>query len=162
MQWTIQARGRCCSATGRPFREGETVYSILCGSPPQERRDFSEEGWEAEGRHQKALSFWKSIFSRPPSRSRARAPRPDALEDLFRELAMRQDPAETALLLVLALLLERKRRFREVSRQELGDQQVLVYERVATGESYLVPLRDLTPEELAVAEIRLADLWREA
>ncbi|MDD4932688.1 MAG: hypothetical protein PHO89_04390 [Methylacidiphilaceae bacterium] len=75
---------------------------------------------------------------------------------------MRQDPAETALLLVLALLLERKRRFREVSRQELGDQQVLVYERVATGESYLVPLRDLTPEELAVAEIRLADLWREA
>lgn len=161
MRWTIQARSRCCSATGRAFRAGETIYSILCGSPPQLRRDFSEEGWERDGRHRKAFSFWKSTFA-PPPRPRRRSPGPDALEERFRELAIRQDPGEEALLLVVALLLERKRCFREVARQEIGDRRFLIYEQVRTGESHLVPLHDLTPEELAAAEIRLAHLWREA
>ena len=89
--WHIRSRARVCTATGRPFEDGEKIVTALFPDPESSgylRMDFSQEAWSARtAEDDKPFSFWKAVFQAPV----AGAEKPDAFkkespEDLLRRL----------------------------------------------------------------------------
>ncbi|MFM1889553.1 MAG: hypothetical protein RLZZ565_310, partial [Planctomycetota bacterium] len=96
--------------------------AILCEADPAEaaeagslglvRRDVAAEAWDAGGRPEGVVCFWRS--SVPASNEERRPLDEGLLLDLLKALAAETDPARDDLRLVLALVLLRRRRLRLV------------------------------------------------
>jgi hypothetical protein len=119
--------GRCsgvCALTNTPLEAGRPIVAILCEADPAEaaeagslglvRRDVAAEAWDAGGRPEGVVCFWRSSV---PAPNEERRPLDEGLLlDLLKALAAETDPARDDLRLVLALVLLRRRRLRLVDR----------------------------------------------
>ncbi len=116
--------GRCsgvCALTDTPLEAGRPIVAVLCEADAAEagslglvRRDVAAEAWDAGGRPEGVVCFWRS--SVPASNEERRPLDEGLLLDLLRGLAEETDPARDDLRLVLALVLLRRRRLRLVDR----------------------------------------------
>jgi hypothetical protein len=133
--WEIKSRAHQCSRTGREFAEGEFFYTILVREGEGFRReDMCEEAWTDRNDNIEPFSFWRSKYEPPAPPPPEALPRDDA-EGLLRRLIAENDPVHINVRYILALMLERKRVIRPL---ESSDDDMLVYEHLATGETLVI------------------------
>jgi hypothetical protein len=159
--WAIKHRSDVCTATNRPFAEGEYFYTLLFPEADGFRReDLSEEAWAARNENIRPFSFWRSRFEPAPA-----AP-PETLgketaEQLFRRLVASADAPANACY-VLAAMLERKRVLKQIKTETTDDGRILVYEQPETGDVFLVRDPQLRLDELEGVQTEVANLLRGA
>jgi len=133
--WEIKSRAHQCCRTGREFVEGEFFYTLLIREGEGFRReDLSEEAWKDRNDNIQPFSFWRSKYEAPAPPPPEPMQRDDA-EGLLRRLIQENDPAYGNVRYILALMLERKRVLRPL---ESSDDDMLVYEHLATGETLVL------------------------
>ena len=134
--WEIRKRSEVCTLTQRPFREDELFYTAIFREGDGFRReDICEEAWATRPSEPAPFSFWKSKFEAPPPPPPEPLAKQDA-EGLLRKLIEENAEGSKNARYILALMLERKRLLKPM---ESSDQDVLVYERAGTGETFLIP-----------------------
>ena len=134
--WEIRKRSDICTATQRPFAEGEFFYTAIFRDGDRFRRDdLSEEAWQARPDEPQPFSFWRSKFEMPPPPPPEPLAKQDA-ESILRKLIEENSDTTKNARYILALMLERKRLLKPM---ESTDPDVLVYERTGTGETFLIP-----------------------
>ena len=160
-EWSIKHRSDVCTATNRPFSEGEYFYTLLFREPEGFRReDLSEEAWTARNENIQPFSFWRSRFEPAPPET----PEPlgkETAEQLFRRLVASSDAPANACY-VLAVMLERKRVLKQIKTEGSGDEKILVYEQPETGDVFLVRDPQLHLAELETVQNEVLDLLRAA
>ena len=143
--WEIKSRAHQCSRTGREFAEGEFFYTILVREGEGFlREDMSEEAWNERNENIQPFSFWRSKYEPPAPPPAEPLPRDDA-EGLLRRLIQENDPTYANVRYILALMLERKRVIRPL---ESSDDDMLVYEHLATGETFVLANPKLSFERI--------------
>ena len=134
--WEIRRRSDHCTATQRPFLEGEFFYTALYREADGFRReDVCEEARPALPADPAPFSLWRSKFEMPPPPPPEPLGKQDAESILRKLIAENSDTTKNARY-ILALMLERKRLLKPV---ESTDPDILVYERTGTGETFLIP-----------------------
>lgn len=134
--WEIKSRAHQCSRSGKEFCEGEYFYTLLFREGDGFRReDLCEEAWQNRNDNIEPFSFWRSKYEAPPPPAPEALPKDDA-ESLLRRLIADGDPATANARYILALMLERKRILRPVESQ---DDDMLVYEHIESGETFVIP-----------------------
>jgi hypothetical protein len=143
--WEIKSRAHQCSRTGREFAEGEFFYTILVREGEGFlREDMSEEAWSERNENIQPFSFWRSKYEPPTPPPAEPLPRDDA-EGLLRRLIQENDLTYSNVRYILALMLERKRVIRPL---ESSDDDMLVYEHLATGETFVLANPKLSFERI--------------
>lgn len=157
--WEIRKRSDLCTATQRPFEEGEFFYTALYREGDGFRReDVSEEAWAARGEEPRPFSFWRSKFEMPPPPPPEPLAKQDA-ESILRRLVAEQAEATRNARYILALMLERKRILKPMPSE---DDSVMVYEHAATGETFLIPNPHLRLEQVPEVQREVSALLGEA
>lgn len=155
-EWPIKHRADACARTQRPFQPGEQFYTLLFREGDAFRReDLSEEAWAQRNENIQPFSFWKTRYEPPP----ATPPEPVAkenAEELLRRLLAENNPANTNVCYVLAVMLERKRVLKQVKTEQTGDRPVLIYEHVKNGDVFIVPEVRLRLDELEQVQSEVA------
>ena len=153
--WEIKSRAHVCAQTGKEFQPGEFFYTILVRAGEGFfREDLCEEAWQSRNENIQPFSFWRSKYE-PPAPPRP-APVPhDDVEGLLRRLVAENDPAYQNVRYILALMLERKRQLRPVESQ---DDDMLVYELIATGETIVLTNPHLSLEQIPAVQREVSDL----
>mgnify|MGYP006279797155 CR=1 FL=1 len=143
--WDIKSRSHCCSQTGEEFQPGEYFYTLLIrDSEGFRREDLCESAWKERNENIQPFSFWKTKYEPPAQRPPEAIPRDDA-EGLLRRLIGENDPTHHNVRYILALMLERKRLLRPV---ESRDKDVLVYEHLGSGETFVITNPHLSLEQI--------------
>ena len=125
LDFEVQRCTRRCAATDRPFAPGEAFYSVLeVHGTDVVRKDFSEEAWDRPP--ESAIGWWKSQMPELNAKKNQWAPN-DVMFDLFERWA--DDPLRQDIRYVLALLLIRRRVFRQEQEDAGAGQggQLVVY-----------------------------------
>lgn len=147
--WEIKSRAHACAKTGREFQPGEQFFTLLIREGDGFRReDLSEEAWETRNENIQPFSFWRSKYEPPAPPPPDPLPRDDA-ESLLRRLIAENEPAYANVRYILTLMLERKRLLRPIESQ---DDDVLVYEHVATGETIVIANPHLSLEQIPAVQ----------
>ena len=157
--WTIQSRSTQCAATGREFAEGEHFYTLLFDEKAGFRReDLSEEAFKARNESIRPFSFWKSKFEPPPPAAPEAVSKQTA-EDLLRSYMLESGPEHSNARYVLALMLERKRLLKEIEVKRSADGSLTrIYERVKTGEVFIIPDPQLRLDQVEELQMQVAGL----
>jgi len=159
--WAIKHRSDVCTATNRPFTEGENFYTLLFREADGFRReDLSEQAWAARNENIQPFSFWRSRFEPAPPET----PEPlgkETAEQLFRRLMAVPDAPPNACF-VLAVMLERKRVLKQIKTEDDSAGRMLVYEQPGTGDVFLVRDPQLRLDELESVQNEVANLLRSA
>jgi hypothetical protein len=156
--WEIKGRATACSATGRPFEEGEIFHTLLFREKEGFRReDLCQEAWGARNDNIKPFSFWKTKFEMPPP------PPPEPLakataEGLLRQFMEESDASHANARFVLAVMLERKRILKQIEAREEDGRRVLIYEQVKTGDVFVIPDPQLRLDQIASVQSEIAML----
>lgn len=157
-EWQIRAPDRVCASTGRPFEDGETIYSRLVFTEEgYQRADFSERGW-TDAERQRSTSFWKSVFiaPKPPP---AEPLKKETAETLLRQFMAKDDYSRKHAIYILAVMLERKRLLVERDVQIRPDgSKVRIYEHRKTNEIFTIPDPGLRLDELHLVEGEVAEM----
>ena len=157
--WEIRKRSDLCTATQRPFEEGEFFYTALYREADGFRReDVSEEAWAARGEEPRPFSFWRSKFEMPPPPPPEPLAKQDA-ESILRRLVEEQAETTRNARYILALMLERKRILKPMPSE---DDSVMVYEHAQTGETFLIPNPHLRLEQVPEVQREVTALLGEA
>lgn len=153
--WEIRKRSDACTQTQRPFTEGEFFYTAIYREGPGFRReDLSEEAWAARTADNAPFSFWRSKFELPPPPPPEPLAKQDA-EGILRKLIEENADATKNARYILALMLERKRILKPM---DSSDSDVLVYERIQTGETFLIPNPHLSLSQVPEVQAEVSAL----
>ena len=169
-EWEIKSRAEQCSATGRSFADGESFYTLLYRERAAFRReDLCEEAfqerskqWEEDKRKSapaKPFSFWRSKFE-PPAPPAPETLAKETAEDLLRRYIEEDEPQHANTRYILALMLERKRLLKQTDVQQDGNERILIYERVKTGEVFVIRDPQLHMEQIESVQGQVADLLK--
>ncbi len=157
--WEIRKRSELCTATQRPFAEGEFFYTALYREGDGFRReDVSEEAWGTRSEEPRPFSFWRSKFEMPPPPPPEPLAKQDA-ESILRRLVEEQAETTRNARYILALMLERKRILKPMPTE---DDSVMVYEHAQTGETFLIPNPRLRLEQVPEVQREVSALLGEA
>ncbi len=153
--WEIKSRAHTCARTGKEFTEGEFFYTLLFRDGEGFRReDLSEEAWANRNDNIQPFSFWRSKYEPPTPPPPEALPKDDA-EGLLRRLISENNPAHANARYILALMLERKRVLKPVDSQ---DDDILVYEHLASGETFVINNPHLSFEEIPAVQKEVGEL----
>lgn len=158
--WPIKNRSDACTATNRPFVDGEQFYTLLFREGTGFRReDLSEEAWQSRNENIRPFSFWKTRYEPPPEQPPEPLAKESAEELLRRLLAEHRQPNACY---VLAAMLERKRVLKPIKTEPVDGGRVLIYEHSKTGEAFIVPDVQLRLDELESVQNEVAALLKNA
>lgn len=157
-EWNIQSRATQCATTGRSFVEGETVHTALYWKDgAYQRVDICDEAWAQRNENIAPLSAWKFSYEPPPPPP-PEALRKDDAESLLRFLMQENDPTKRNARYILTLMLERKKILKMIDRQKNGDQTILIYEHLSSGETWFIEDPHLKLAELEPVQNEVAAL----
>ncbi len=148
-EWQIRSRSDQCLDCNKLFDDGETICSRLV---------FSEEGyvrddhctacWIKREQKEGLVSYWRSIYHKPPP------PKPEAVqretaESLLRKLIEEEDSASINTIYILTVMLERRRILveKDVQKNE-AHELIRIYEHKKTGEAFVIKDPQLKLAEL--------------
>ena len=156
--WNIKSRSHSCQVTNVPFAEGDFFYTLLFFKDEESQRlDLSESAWE-ERKHDVSapvpFSYWRSKYEAPPPPAPETIPKDDA-EGMLRYFLNQQDVKNQNACYILALMLERKKLLRPLPSPE---KTTLLYEHVATGETFIVRDPQLSLENLIEVQKEVSEL----
>ena len=139
-EWNIRPQSVKCAICEKDFTHGESMVSALFNLPEgegYERKDFCPDCFEKE----KGSPFcsWRSVFSRAESQARQNDPiAHETAEDLLRRLVDIADPENTAIIYILAVMLERKRKLVERSAVPVENGIMRFYEHRPSGDTFQI------------------------
>lgn len=158
-EWSIQSRAHRCAVTGAEFQDGDYFYTLLFEEGHGLRReDISEAAWKDRNDNQQPYSFWRSKYEAPPP------PAPEPLakqtaEDLLRRYMQENSAQHAAACYLLAVMLERKRIFKEVEAKRTADGALTrIYEHAKTGEVFVIPDPQLRLDQIEQVQNEVASL----
>lgn len=161
--WDIKPRAAACAACGAPFAPGSAGHSLLLREGEAWlRRDLCPECFAAlpKGAAHAAVSAWAFAVpkaEKPPAREEPL--RRETAEALLRTLVARGDPRDRGAIYVLAILMERGKRFVERSvTTDAEGRRVRLYEQRGTGDLFPVIDPGLRPEDVAAVQRRVLEL----
>ncbi len=163
-EWQIQHRAERCAQTGRAFEDGEPFYTLLLPREGGlERQDLCEEAWKGRAADaEKPFCFWRSKFQLPAPAAPDALPKESA-ETLLRGYLDGGRPEHARACYILALMLERKRILRPIeTRDDDGDNRLLVYEHIKSGDTFVVRDPRLRMDQLAEVQAEVAALMSPA
>jgi len=137
--WNIKSRATACSTCQENFVDGQPYHTrLIFQEHDYSRGDYCEKCWRVEAAAQPRYSSWRGYFKMPPSEPDHRIKKETA-ETLLRNLIEANDPAQTSVIYILAVMLERQRVLveREIKTLENGT-RVVVYEHKKTGETFAI------------------------
>ena len=160
--WNLRSRSHVCEACGRAFAVGAAGHTLLFREAEGwARRDLCAACFRAlpAGERAAAESAW--TFSVPPEAPRkvdASPPRETA-EALLRRLLTRGRAEDEGVCYILAILLERSRRFTERGvGQDAAGRRVRLYERKGSGELFSIVDPEVRAEDVAALQQRVLGL----
>ena len=158
-EWSIQSRGDRCSATGEPFLDGQSFYTLLYREDAGFRReDLSESAYGArDASGPKPFSLWRSKFEKPAEKPPEAIERASA-EEMLRWYMEQDGQGFANVRYILAVMLERKRQLKEVETRRTESGLVRVYTHGKTGEIFVIPDPELRLEQLAEVQMEVMDL----
>ncbi|MCP4924001.1 MAG: hypothetical protein GY915_08245, partial [bacterium] len=121
-----------------------------------ERRDFCVSSWE--GRINSAdnpapYSFWRTTFEPAPEDPKKReVVGKESAEAMLRRLIEEDDAKSENARYILALMLERKKVFRQTDLKENSEARMLFYEHTLSGEAFIVRDPKLMLTEIDVVQ----------
>jgi hypothetical protein len=157
--WSLQSRGHHCTATQKPFEDGEYFYTLLFDEKTGYRReDLSEEAYKSRATDApQPFSFWRSKYTIPPSNPGPLAKQ--TAEDLLRAYMAENTPRHANARYLLAVMLERKRILKEVETKRADDGSLIrVYEHGKSGEVFVIPDPELKLAEIEQVQMEVASL----
>lgn len=153
--WEIKSRAHTCARSGREFAEGEFFYTLLFREGEGFRReDVCEEEWANRNDNIQPFSFWRSKYE-PPTPPPPEPMKKDDAEGLLRRLIAEQDPATANARYILVLMLERKKVLRPIESQ---DDDMLVYEHLSSGETFVIVNPHLSFEQIPDVQREVSEL----
>lgn len=159
--WHVRTRSRECSATQRPFDDGETIVTALYPDPESSgylRRDICLEAWQAlPADAEKPFSFWKSVFAAPTADVPDEVEKLSPEEILHRLVEEDEDHTENTRY-ILAVMLERRKILRETDHQPTPNGILRVYEHRKTGEVFLIRDPNIPLSEVEVVQKEVFEL----
>lgn len=161
--WDIKPRAPLCASCGAPFAPGDSGHSLLLREGEAWlRRDLCPACYAAlpKGAAQAAVSAW--AFAVPKAgkpQTREEPLRRETAEALLRTLVARGDPRDRGAIYVLAILMERGKRFVERSvTADAEGRRVRLYEQRGTGDLFPIVDPGLRPEDVAAVQQRVLEL----
>lgn len=151
-EWQVQPLSRRCAVSAEPLKPGDRVTCVVLKPAGAEiaRFDVLEERLPEFNPEGIVLGRWTRVVKDRQDEDRETRLRQLATrEEFFLSLfADETDPDgdKAVLKQLLALLLERRRILRPLGRPETGLQR---YKHLRTGDEYLVPTGDISPEQVA-------------
>jgi hypothetical protein len=132
----------------------DIVSRLIRGPEGYEREDYAASAWNESLREQ-AVSVWKRVYLAPPA-APAEPLKKETVESLLRQVIDLDQPEDTGLIFILAVMLERKRILveRDVDVRDDG-QTVRVYEHRGTQETFLIRDPQLKLVELQDLQLRV-------
>jgi hypothetical protein len=139
-EWNIKPRGGLCAACGRSFEAGEECVSALFSVPDTgfERRDYCVGCWESRTDGGTPLGQWQGSYAPRADQSKREPIAHETAEDLLRRLIDIGDPANTNVIYILAVMLERKKQLVERSAVPVEGGIMRFYEQKATGDTFQI------------------------
>jgi len=160
-QWHIQRRSNCCSATNKPFADGEIFHTQLFREKSGLRReDLSEEAWASRTSELLPFSYWKSKYEKSISHATPDPMARESVEDLLRRLTLDDEPHTLHVRYILVLMLERKRILKPVDEKPSDEGRLLIYEHTKTGEAFLVIDPQLRLDQIESIQTEVFDLLK--
>jgi hypothetical protein len=138
-EWNIKSRSTACEGCQTGFTDGQPYHTrLVFQEHDYSRGDFCEGCWAREMAANPGYSSWKGFFKMPPSEPDRRIKKETA-ETLLRELIEAADPAQTSVIYILAVMLERQRVLveREVKTTDDGA-RLVIYEHKKTAETFAI------------------------
>ncbi len=161
--WNLQPRAAACVACGAAFSPGDSGHSLLLREDEAWlRRDLCPACFAAlpKGAVQSAVSAWAfAVPKAAKGKVREEPLRRESAERLLRTLMARGDPRDLGAAYVLAILLERGKRFVERSvTTDAAGRRVRLYEQRGTGDLFPVIDPGLKAEDIAAVQRRVLEL----
>lgn len=154
-EWDIKSRTHTCARTGHEFTEGEFFYTLLFRDGEGFRReDISEAAWADRNDNIEPFSFWRSKYE-PPAPPPPEPMKKDDAESLLRRLIEENNPVYANARYILALMLERKKVLRPM---ESADDDILVYEHIESGETFVLANPHLSMERIPEVQAEVSEL----
>lgn len=140
--WHVRSRSRECSATQRPFAQGDPIVTALFPDPESSgylRRDFCLDGWQSrDDAAEPAFSFWRSTYNAPAAGETEDAVKKLSAEEILVRLVEEDEDHTENTRYILAVMLERQKLLRETDSQRTPTGILRVYEHRKTGEVIIV------------------------
>lgn len=162
MELSLRKMGRQCSASGSPFKHGDSVVSLVrAEAEGLHREDYHLSNWcdeHAAG----AVAVWRTVFRDPEEEQRSERERGQVpLRDFFYEALARDNREGYAHAFLAAQLLRRQRLFRllKESGQESED-RILLFLDLNSNAIVQVPDPNLSMGELRNARAAVESVLR--
>jgi len=153
--WHLRSRSKECTATQRPFEDGEKIITAIFPDPESSgyvRRDFALDAWkDLPDGTEKPFSFWKTTYVANISEARPEIQKEGA-EDILRRLIEEDEDHTENTRFILAIMLERQKLLRETDSQRTPSGILRVYEHRKTGEIYIVKDPDIPLSQIEAVQ----------
>jgi len=141
--WHVRSRSRECSATQRPFSDGQQIITALFPDPESSgyvRRDYCAEAWESRPADdsEKPFSFWRTTYISPTNNAAAQEEEKLTAEEILRRLVEEDEDHTENTRYILAVMLERQKLLRETDSQRTNSGILRVYEHRKTAEIFII------------------------
>lgn len=154
--WHIRSRARICSATEKPFTDGEAIVTALYPDPESSgyvRRDFSVGAWADRSEDaEKPFSYWHGKFVAPVDHSEEERMKKLSADELLVRLVEEDEDHTENTRYILAVMLERQRVLRETDHQRTADGIIRVYENRKSGDVFIVRDPNIPLEEVEAVQ----------
>ena len=161
--WHIRLRSSSCNESNQPFTDGEPFYAAIFRNEEKgefERRDFCVSAWEGRAGNagvQEPYSFWRSTFEAAPEKPKEReVVGKESAEAMLRRLIEEDDAKSENARYILAVMLERKKIFRQTDLKENDEARMLFYEHIRSGEAFIVRDPNLKLAEIDAVQEEVA------
>lgn len=160
--WHVRSRARECSATQRPFTDGEVIVTALYPDPESSgylRRDICLDAWAAlPNDAETPFSFWKTTFSAPTNNEPTEDQAKLSPEEILHRLVEEDEDHTENTRYILAVMLERRKLLRETDHQLTPNGILRVYEHRKTGEVFLVKDPNIPLSEIEAVQREVFEL----
>ena len=160
-EWNIRPRGGVCAVCGKPFEAGEECVSALFNVPETgfERRDYCAGCWEGRADGGTPFSQWQGAYAPPRGEQAKHEPiAHETAEDLLRRLIDIGDPANTNVIYILAVMLERKKQLIERRAVPAEGGIIRFYEQKGTGDTFQILDPQISLDSIADVQKQIVDM----
>lgn len=159
--WNIRSRSPECALSGRPFTDGEVLYTAIYFDKETGgflRRDIAMDAWQQELSERTPFSFWKTQYEAEPAEEKPEIAPKENAQTLLARLIEEDDSKTENARYILALMLERKKILTPTAVKEAESGRMLFYENKKTGEVFVVRDPELRLEEIEQVQDEVATL----
>lgn len=156
-QLNIPRRNPKCADCEQELEAGARYHSVvLTDVEPTERRDFCSDCWSRVADEYKLSATWRGTIPKKAETPHHSLSQEERALDLLQELLPASTPEAREEAFVLGLFLARQRRLVLRSEVTEGQEALLLYEELASGETVRIPKVDVTALRIETLQETLA------